>query len=999
MFIIQQNSFKQLPKFTPLISAIQRRGYQKELHTSPGLNLLSSSFDRSIRAAVTITPSRFMSTATTKSERIKPSGLEDSVSDISFKIMKQVSGENVKDQVQFFLKKTEESFESNSPADIAEMRHFLNGMSDDEYLHFQHALGIHSFAIQEDQKNGYVTLSTVPFLESLETLISTAGSVHNALKALTRGGQNRLDLEDILTIHPVVPDKDAVVQRQQLIRDERHYWKHEKQSFNHATTDYSISRYREIMDRSLTTIEDAFRGLYADNPGQRERKVTPNQEMRNMNRNVERSLRGLIDAQRFIRQIYKEAMLKGLAKELLSSNRLFPQDKQDLATLLTLPRGAEQVSLLESSPIVKAHPDYDLIISAMPRFRIGSWRGDGDGHEGITEVTVAKADADGRSRFFSFPDKERHILDGDSAKISPKILLKMKKRLDSIRDQAERYPRLMNYINAKEADGWSIVKLYSGLMVKRADIAVEAAKNLIDSDSTNLLSAKHPEGFRNSEEFEFLAAPLKEYELSLGLKDGYWTRRIEESEMVGINYSKRTQSRKGQEFHEAVLDEIIGFSNKSPINQIGDMLRFLHTPDQNPRHTFESLTNPQNKKVFGHLFNAGSVVPDMDIIQSDSAQDGDILKSILILCCMRHATQLTSDVVILCEHEQSMIAGIEFFENFKASESIKDYLLRQGHSEESLAPYDDVTTITMGELTKNVIAQSAGSDNQTRQKAPKSHQRNRHYLTAAANAGIRTFLGQGCGPLRSSLLNTSVPMRTVQPGSRREMLGSKASTSLISHFATVVQEIARELDNEALSPAVKEKRKTIYRLFGEHVHACADKAIEDNEDAFKAKLVTFLDIDSFGQSRAAKKKPGNPLETSRAIDKAKGQVAINSLDIQAGYFLEATVRTLADCKDLGYSEHDIHDAFSKKSDGEDIITTFIKIAELIDDGLLDSSICTTSKADIEAAIEMLTGSETKISDNKVKALRGLRIMYQESSNRPITCKQISKDLLGSANIV
>jgi hypothetical protein len=339
------------------------------------------------------------------------------------------------------------------------------------------------------------------------------------------------------------------------------------------------------------------------------------------------------------------------------------------------------------------------------------------------------------------------------------------------------------------------------------------------------------------------------------------------------------------------------------------------------------------------------------LIQSDSGGNtkGDIELSALTLLAVSKLVEHRGKVAILCETKGSMENAI--------------------------------TVIQREEFPKDrLVWMCAGSDNQKRMAPFLSAYLNWQFLEAAHNAGYAGFFGVGCSGFRSRYHHPiGETYRTVQPGEQNRVLDPNYLVrSTIEDVAAKIETASQEA---LLAPQKKAQQDLILKTIAYSTYEARSEALEDIR-----KLEGVIQQDAGKSlnyfSRPGKKPGGNILDTMRAIELARVQLILNSVDPQLIGLLEGVQRGINTLGEMGIPELTIQNTYKKSAQGQALLKTLVEFHDFLDPELRDPSISHVTREEIAAAYSLLSG--TAIPEKPIDPwLRLQRIMRTYQPDNPL----------------
>ena len=512
----------------------------------------------------------------------------------------------------------------------------------DRFIHLFHNLmfiqGLDSDLYAQDQD----VYSVTPVTDAVKALLKVTG-ISTAVNALS------IHLIDVLTSHPVDMDRGLVINHKQRLAKVHQWWGAHKKAYPYIQDiSVKLAARSQLNDFSRQIRDGLFQLIHTEN--YRKNKIKPESEQRNLSRAIkENELKAVsywLNLVRVVQFIFIEAIMDELVIKDSALKKTFNQ-------LYSLARTTENLKQFSEITEIKNHPSFDDIMTLESRlkYELEVWRGDMDGNPFVNGQTVALSIAYGRKRSFERLSADNAVIRYNPKTTTFEILEKeMSKRLIQFKKTGE--PAWKRYIKGREAELWTPVQIYSGLMYYRMVELTEAAelytRTLAD---TQLLSV----GVKTKADFLNDTDVLEAAEHASGIQNGTWTicRRLVNLRGLALG---QPHIRKGEAFNLELLNTLVpGLKDAKTADDKKNILKkgVIRLP--------VTQSGPKNTDLASLLQSYLDVIkfePDTTLVQSDSGITGDIELSILILKTLSQLIGHTGQVVVLCEDKASMELAI-----------------------------------------------------------------------------------------------------------------------------------------------------------------------------------------------------------------------------------------------------------------------------------------------------------------------------------------------------
>ncbi len=889
---------------------------------------------------------------------ILPTDLHNTISHIGLDVMKKHFPLPIVKQTEQLHLLSEQSIQS--PSTISAIQSTLDGLSHTDFQQLIKAVYVFSFLNNLEKKSGFQSRfdSQTPLTDSLSYILKKY-SISEAATLIPKL------IVSAYTPHPVNPDPSDLGMTKRELMLAYSEWKRELKSFDTTTPDErsSKSEHIDVLSREIKRCIT----MLCTSQHLPKVKVTPAEEQSKINRLISDNEKALVAGKKRMNRLIHLAFLSQIAETLLKTN-LSQEEKDSLRVILDSPKNQDKLNALIVNPLIANHPDFGLVMTLSIDIRTHIWRQDGDGHDKVTARSAGEAVADGRLRVFSGITSDTAILRFDDNSLSITLLNKMEESLKSVMH----IPYWQNYIDKKIELGWGIAKIYSGLVFHRMQEALRGAEEFLTTPSTAPFSLLRA-GFRHDREFRSVIALLAQAEKEMD-SPGFWTEQVELSHVRGIDLGD-THIRKGEKFHNQLLSDVFSVvypthcSSKKPFESLPvatqkNILREAINDQSFPNLPLDinlHLSGP-NKLLFDSYRSAMQISPWSMLIQSDSGGEtnGDIELSTLILIATSKLIEHRGQLAVLCETKDSMEQAI--------------------------------SVINSQQFPKDrVIWMCAGSDNQKRMGPLLSAYLNWKFLNAAQENGYNGFFGVGCSGFRSSYHDPlGATFRTVQPGQQNRILDPRHMVrSMLEDVATKIQTAEEELAN---SPEEKKQKAFILETIAYAVYAARTEGIPQLQD-LRELIEKRSGQSSLYFSRPGKKPGGDVLDTMRAIELARTQVVLNTIDPQLIGILDGVKAGIKSLNEAGVSNVAIQEIYQTSAQGRASLKTLEEFHNFLDPALRNPTLCNVGRETIAEAYFLLSGL-TIPNQSIDPGLRLMRIMRTKEEGN-----QLHDLLIGSATAV
>jgi len=812
------------------------------------------------------------------------------------------------------------------------------------FHHFMFIKRLESEILSEDDE----IYSVTPVTDAVKALLTTT-DISTTVSALS------IYITDVLTAHPVDMDRGLVINHKRRLAQVHQWWVAHKKAYPHIQdVSVKLAARAQLNDFSGQIRDGLFQLIYTEN--YRKVKIKPESEQRTLSRAIKDNERKVISHWSTLVRVVQFVLLEAIMDALITQ---YPHLNAQFAALYGLSRTAENLKLFWTIAEIKSHPDFDTIMTLDKRlkYKLEVWRGDMDGNPFVTGQTVALSMAYGRKRSF-----ERLSADNAVIRYCPQttafgdIETEISKRLVHFKKTGELAWK--RYIKEREAEKWTPVQIYSGLMYYRMVELTEAAELYTRTmTDTDLLCV----GFKTKADFLRDTDVLEAAERESGLQKGTWTlcRRLVNLRGLALG---RPHLRKGEAFHLRLLEELVPGLKEADavVAKKKILLSFKQTIDLPPTSDLRELLQ--------NYLDVMRFDPACTLVQSDSGVNGDVELSILIIKAISKIIGHTGKVTVLCEDRQSMELAIT--------------LMAQASDHK--------------ELFKDVIMMCAGSDNQKKMGPFYSAYLNHLFLKTARDNGIPSFFGVGDSPLRSSAFDPQCTLKTFQPGSRKQFFFSDRIYGYLSH--RLAHQLSHIANQYHVSPQVEATHTAIAKALGECMFGAYIDTIYDRLPLHHA-IQSISEIVTTYFSRPSKKygAQGYILDQIRAIDCGRAQLILNTFDPQLSGILDGLTRFKDVISTLGISTDDTYDFFNRTAFGQGILKTLAYFATQLDDTLPTATeIRSVSAADIAVVYEALSGKPLSVKTDPY--LRASRLIWHHvSTTEDKRCHQAVAMMLFGSN--
>lgn len=878
---------------------------------------------------------------------LMPVGYLQTLPTISANIMGKVFGETTKNTVKQLIDLTQKSL--SAPKYIAEIQTLLNSLKEAEFTQILTALYVHSFALKAVDHTQTSQPST-PLSDTLTHLLSTY-SVEDALTFLPT------TLTDVLTRHPVDPNRSFVTKTISALEAEHTKWLEKKAHFEQLPdTPYKAKQSAtEELDAIFQNIQNLFILLYSGEP-YRPKKINSFGEQQNSSRLIRDHEEKIRQATHRANRLIKLKFFEAIVSELQKNRALSPDEKTDIDKILSQPQATKRLHLLETCTLLSKHPQTEAVKAIRIKLTIENWRADFDGNTSVTGKTALLATADGILRAFQHITEDEALFQVADQFVPEKSLKTMQRRLEKVAKQ--HYPEWTAFIDEKLDEKWPIGKIYSALVIRRIQDAVRASQDFINTP--NALPQTLKKGFANTEEFLKIITPLRDAEIGSDISNGFWTKQYELAEIRGITSGGIMHIRKGESFNDTLLSETLNilFKDTHPTPTHFQQLdaqekcrvlkQFIDTPFTLPLG-FEKKLSETSQRLFKDYTDITSVYPESTLVQSDSVSHANPELSLYTLEATSKLIGQIGKLTLLCEDHISMQATLQYLRHTKL----------------------DTPRFS------RIIFQCAGSDNQKKLLPLLSAAVNFEYISLVNEKGGTSFFGQGDSPWRSSEHTLPSSMTTLQPGKQKNIF--KANNTIPYVLNRIAAHITHTQQTTAYKTSPNKSPLSILETLGKAALDAYESQIENT--TFTSLLKDNIGIQNTAFSREPKKPGTDILKSVRAIDSASAQQRENNFDgqlagLKAGVLNGIHVLT----QTQNYTSEDIFKFFNQHPVGLACLKTFKFFHTTLDPELPTHYPNVTTKSDIAEIYSALSGKE--IPKEPIDPLLRLsRLVFYEAKNR------------------
>jgi hypothetical protein len=739
-------------------------------------------------------------------------------------------------------------------------------------------------------------------------------------------------LIDVLTAHPVDMDRGIISAHKQEYAALCREWELQKQAF----TAMSSTPQKMAVRSELNRLHHAIRNMVLQllfTPNYRPIKIRPESEQRHLSRAIKEFESKIVQHWDKLIVIVQVMCFQTLLKECMNADPAL--DTPPHRACLALPHTKETRETLISVPCINGHALCSRIrgLSDQLTYQLETWRGDMDGNPFVTDTTMALSIAYGRKRCF-----ER--LSADDAVIRYSMNCPSFTALQATMSQAlaqllsAGQPAWKAYIKERQSAGWAPEQIYSGLAYFRMVELTEASEQFSRNPEDIRLLKR---GYETDADFLSFTHHLEALEQVVGIDNGCWTHARKRVKLRGLSLGK-PHIRNG-ELSNLELLQSLGYAISTHGHAV-DELKAIHSAIHPiPLADLPITTSGELLTTYVKMMAVDS---DAILIQSDSGSElGSIEASIWLLKCVSKCIGHRGQIAVLCESEISMRSAIALMQE-------KDAFFFDG-----------------------VMMMCAGSDNQKKMGPFYSAVINQLFLDTAHKKGILTFFGAGDSPFRSSLHTPVCTRRTFQPGSRKryffdDHIYGYLSNRLAGHVMAIQADPPLNM-----------------RLM-ECLGACmlaSYKASIAKKNQLHHSIQAIAEIVTTYFSRPSTKGGVAGLDHIRAIDSARAQLILNTVDPQLCGVLNGLLQFFNQMDDQGIPRSDCHRLFNGTAWGQSMRHTLAYFARILDDELgTDSAIRSVSQRDILTVYEQLSGTPLTVTPDP--HLKLSRQVWQYVSTHP-----------------
>jgi hypothetical protein len=793
-----------------------------------------------------------------------------------------------------------------------------------EFEVFLHLLHMTMFT-QSIHTQAFATQDTTPVTHAMQHMLDRH-SVADVLKKIP------VVLIDVLTAHPVDMDRGIIAAHKQQYAALCREWELQKQAF----TAMSSTPQKMAVRSELNRLHHAIRNMVLQllfTPNYRPIKIRPESEQRHLSRAIKEFESNIVQHWDKLIVIAQVMCFQKLLQECMDTDSAL--DTPHHRACLALPHTKETRETLIGLPCISGHALCSGIrgLSDQLTYQLETWRADMDGNPFVTDTTMALSIAYGRKRCFERLSADdaviRYSLNDPSFQA---LQATMRQALAQLLSTGQ--PAWKAYIKDRQSAGWAPEQIYSGLAYFRMVELTEGAEQFSRTPNDSHLLKR---GYETDADFLAFTHHLEALEQLVGIDNGCWTHARKLVKMRGLSLGK-PHIRNGESLHLELLQGL-GHAISSHGNVV-DELTAIHSAIQ-PILLAELPTKNTNELLMTYV-KMMAIDSDAILIQSDSGSElGSVEASIWLLKCVSKCIGHRGQIVVLCESEISMRSAIDLMQEKDAS------------------------------FFDGVMMMCAGSDNQKKMGPFYSAVINQLFLDTAHKKGILAFFGAGDSPFRSALHTPVCTRRTFQPGSRKryffdDHIYGYLSNRLAGHVMAIQGEPPLNM-----------------RLM-ESLGGCmlaSYKASIATQTQLHHSIQAIAEIVTTYFSRPSTKGGAAGLAHIRAIDSARAQLILNTVDPQLCGVLNGLSQFFNQMDNQGIPRSDCHRLFNGTAWGQSMLHTLAYFANILDDELgTDSAIRSVSQRDILTVYEQLSGTPLTVTPDR--HLKLSRQVWQYVSTHP-----------------